>query len=73
MRGRDDFTTQCYVRGEARNARDGIYNSIRDTRARDSITVDFAPVRGSRAGELQARFDIVLGFTPEAVGSGGTP
>jgi protocatechuate 3,4-dioxygenase beta subunit len=66
VRGRDDFTTQCYVREDARNARDGIYNSIRDARARQSVTVEFAPIRGSRAGELQARFDIVLGFTPEA-------
>jgi protocatechuate 3,4-dioxygenase beta subunit len=66
VRGRDDFTTQCYVRGEPRNSRDGIYNSVRDARARDAITVAFSPVPGSRARELQARFDIVLGFTPEA-------
>ncbi len=66
IRGRDDFITQCYVRGHAGNARDGILNAIRDQRARESIIVEFAPVRGSRIGELQARFDIVLGFTPEA-------
>jgi hypothetical protein len=28
--------------------------------------VEFAPIKDSRAGELAARFDIVLGFTPEA-------
>jgi protocatechuate 3,4-dioxygenase beta subunit len=65
VRGRPDFTTQCYVRGEPRNARDGIYNSIRDRAARESVTIDFAPLRGSRTGERTARFDIVLGFTPE--------
>jgi protocatechuate 3,4-dioxygenase beta subunit len=65
LRGQRDFTTQLYVRGEPGNARDGIYNSVRDPRAREAITVEFAPVRGSRAGELQARFDIVLGVTPE--------
>jgi protocatechuate 3,4-dioxygenase, beta subunit len=65
VRGRPDFITQCYIRGEERNARDGIYRSIRDQRARDAVTVDFAPVQGSRVRELQARFDIVLGFTPE--------
>jgi protocatechuate 3,4-dioxygenase, beta subunit len=65
VRGRRDFTTQCYIRGEARNARDGIYNSIRDRAAREAITVAFSPLRGSRTGELTARFDIVLGFTPE--------
>ncbi len=65
LRGQHDFTTQCYVRGEPGNARDGIYRSVRDERAREAITVDFAPLRGSRIGELQARFDIVLGVTPE--------
>ncbi len=65
IRGRDDFTTQCYIRGEERNARDGILQGIRDERARNSVIIDFVPVPNSRAGELQARFDIVLGFTPE--------
>jgi protocatechuate 3,4-dioxygenase beta subunit len=65
LRGRQDFITQCYVRGDPRNARDAIYNAIRDARARDAVTVAFAPVRGSRVGELAARFDIVLGVTPE--------
>ncbi len=60
------LTTQCYVKGEKRNDKDGIYRSIRDSKARDSVTVDFAPIAGSRIGELAARFDIVLGLTPEA-------
>ena len=63
--GRREFTTQLYVRGEQQNERDGIYRSIRDPRQRDAVTVAFEPVRGSRIGELQARFDVVLGFTPE--------
>ncbi len=66
MRGRDPFTTQCYVRGEPRNNQDFILNSIRDARARASVIIDFAPVPQSRTNELAARFDIVLGFTPEA-------
>jgi hypothetical protein len=28
------------------------------------VIVDFAPLPSSRAGELTARFDIVLGLTP---------
>jgi hypothetical protein len=28
--------------------------------------IPFTPLKGSRAGELAARFDIVMGFTPEA-------
>jgi protocatechuate 3,4-dioxygenase, beta subunit len=60
------LTTQCYVKGEKGNERDGIYRSVRDPKAREAITIDFAPVPGSRIGELAARFDIVLGVTPEA-------
>jgi len=59
------LTTQCYVKGEPANERDGIYRSIRDPRARESVTIDFTPIPGSRIGELAARFDVILGFTPE--------
>jgi protocatechuate 3,4-dioxygenase beta subunit len=59
------LTTQCYVKGEPQNERDGIYRGIRDPKARESVTIDFAPLEGSRIGELTARFDIVLGYTPE--------
>ena len=65
MKGRDKWTTQCYVKGEPQNERDGIYMGIKDPRARDSVTIDFATIKGSRVGELAAKFDIVLGFTPE--------
>jgi protocatechuate 3,4-dioxygenase beta subunit len=64
IKGRETFTTQCYVKGEPGNARDGVLNGIRDPRARQSVIVDFVPVEGSRLGELAARFDIVLDFTP---------
>jgi protocatechuate 3,4-dioxygenase, beta subunit len=60
------LTTQCYVKGEAGNEKDFIYMDIRDPKARSSVTIDFAPVKDSRIGELAAKFDIVLGFTPEA-------
>jgi protocatechuate 3,4-dioxygenase beta subunit len=59
------LTTQCYIKGEPDNARDGILRSIRNAKARESVIVDFAPVQGSRIGELAARFGIVLGMTPE--------
>ena len=59
------ITTQCYVKGEALNDRDGIYQSVRDPKARAAITIPFEPVPNSRINELNARFDIVLGFTPE--------
>lgn len=65
-KGRDKFTTQCYVKGEPRNERDGVLKSIRDPKARESVIVPFEPIKNSRIGELAARFDILLGFTPEA-------
>jgi protocatechuate 3,4-dioxygenase beta subunit len=66
VKGHKSFTTQCYVKGEPGNERDGIYRSVKDPKARDAITVDFAPLTGAKLGELTAKFDVVLGFTPEA-------
>jgi protocatechuate 3,4-dioxygenase beta subunit len=65
MKGRDKFTTQCYIKSHPGNERDGIWRSLRDPAARDSITVDFTPIKGSKTGELAAKFDLVLGVTPE--------
>ena len=62
---RELLTTQCYVKGEPLNERDGIYRSLRDPKAREALTVAFVPMEGSRMGELSARFDIVLGLTPD--------
>ena len=42
------------------------YQSVKDVRQRDAITVAFSPLANSKIGELEARFDIILGFTPEA-------
>jgi protocatechuate 3,4-dioxygenase, beta subunit len=65
LKGREELlTTQCYIKGHPGNERDGIYRSLRDPKAREAISVDFAPIEGSRIGELTARFDIVLGSTP---------
>src|SRR5438093_1120323 len=64
MKGREKWTTQCYVKGEPLNARDGVLKDIKDAKARESVMVDFAPIKDSRIGELAAKFDIVLGFTP---------
>ena len=66
MGGRKKFITQCYIKGEPANDRDGIFRHLGDGQARDSVLVDFAPVKDSRIGELAAKFDIVLGFTPES-------
>ncbi len=66
LKGREKFTTQCYIKGHPQNETDGVLRGIRDPKARASIIVDFAPIKESRIGEVAARFDIVLGFTPES-------
>lgn len=63
--GKELLTTQCYIKGLAQNDRDNVLRGIKDDRARQSVMVDFAPVKESKIGELNARFDIVLGVTPE--------
>src|SRR6266404_494998 len=64
--GKELLTTQCYIKGYPGNEKDGIWRGLRDEKSRAAVSVDFAPVNGSRIGELAARFDIVLGFTPPA-------
>ncbi len=65
-KGQKKFTTQCYVKGEPRNQTDFILKRVKDPKARESLIVPFAPVKGSKMGEVTARFDIVLGWTPES-------
>lgn len=63
--GKDLLTTQCYVKGHEGNEKDGIWKSIKDEKQRASVTPEFAAIPNSRAKELAAKFDVVLGFTPE--------
>jgi protocatechuate 3,4-dioxygenase beta subunit len=53
------LTTQMYVAGEPRNARDGVLNRIPDEQQRAAVIVEFLPDTLGGA-ELEARFDIVL-------------
>jgi protocatechuate 3,4-dioxygenase, beta subunit len=62
--GKELLVTQCYIKGHPGNAKDGVYRSVRDPKARDAIDVTFNPIKESKAGELAAKFDIVLGKMP---------
>lgn len=62
---RELLTTQILVRGHEGNARDNIYNGVRDLIDRELILTDFVPLEESKVGELHARFDLVLGRTPD--------
>jgi protocatechuate 3,4-dioxygenase beta subunit len=62
------LTTECFIKGFAGNDRDGQFNQIRrrDAKGHATLCVDFAPINDSKVGERAARWDIVLGYTPEA-------
>jgi protocatechuate 3,4-dioxygenase beta subunit len=66
------LTTQLYVKGEPMNEKDGLFRNIRNAKDREALLAEFKPVPRSRIGELAARFDIVIGSTPEDRSSGGS-
>ena len=65
-KGHEKFTTQCYIKGHEQNEKDGVLRGLKDGPGKDSLMVDFAAIKASKASELAANFNIVLGFTPEA-------
>jgi protocatechuate 3,4-dioxygenase beta subunit len=60
------LTTQCYVQGERANERDMIFRSLKTPAERKALLVDFKPIKASKAGELAANFNLILGSTPES-------
>jgi len=64
--GKELLTTQLYIKGHSGNEKDGIWKNLKAGKERDSVTVDFAPLKDARAGELTAKFDLVIGVTPAA-------
>ena len=64
LKGRDKWTTQLYIKGDTQNEKDGPLSRVKDAKQRDAIIREFAPVPGSKAGELAVKFDIDMGFTP---------
>ncbi|MCH8924263.1 MAG: intradiol ring-cleavage dioxygenase [Planctomycetes bacterium] len=65
LKGQDNFTTQCYIKGDPQNERDFIFRTLPDAKSKDLLCVDFQPIKASKIRELAANFDIVLGHTPE--------
>lgn len=58
--GVEPLTTQMYLAGHPRNARDFLYTSIRDPAARDAVTVAFRAAPEIAPGIEAGQFDIVL-------------
>jgi protocatechuate 3,4-dioxygenase beta subunit len=63
--GKELLTTQIFVNGHPQNRADGVFGELRDALQRELVLVDFKPVKESKIGELSARFDIVVGATPD--------
>jgi protocatechuate 3,4-dioxygenase beta subunit len=55
------LVTQFYVAGEPQNARDFLFNSLRDEAAREAVLLRLAAAERIEAGALLAEKDIVLG------------
>ena len=53
------------IAGHPGNARDGVFLGAGDLIDRELIQTDFKPLPGSKIGEFSARFDIILGRTPD--------
>ena len=59
------LTTQMLNAAEKeRNARDGLFRRIRDEKLRAATMAEFKPIEDSKIDELQANWDVVLGWTP---------
>ena len=62
---RELLTSQIFIRGFAGNKTDGVYNGNRDPLDRELVLANFKPIKESKANELSAHFDIILGRTPD--------
>jgi protocatechuate 3,4-dioxygenase beta subunit len=58
------LTSQCYVKGDKRNEKDFIYKRLGKV-GQKLTSVNFAQIKGSKANELNAVWDIIIGMTPE--------
>jgi protocatechuate 3,4-dioxygenase beta subunit len=63
--GRELLTTQIFVNGHPQNRSDMVLRGIRDPLGRELVMADFKPIPESKIGELSARFEIVIGVTPQ--------
>jgi protocatechuate 3,4-dioxygenase beta subunit len=64
---RELLTTQIMIARHPGNDIDGVARSAGGLFERELLMIDFKPMPNSRIGELTARFEIVLGRTPDEV------
>jgi protocatechuate 3,4-dioxygenase beta subunit len=64
--GKELLVTQCYIKGHPGNAKDFIFKAAGKTpKDMAAIEVAFEKLKESKVGELAAKWDVVLGVTPE--------
>ena len=63
--GKRVLTTQLYVQGDSRNEQDFLFRQAKTPQARATIVTDFRPIPDSKIGELAAKWDLVIGETPQ--------
>jgi protocatechuate 3,4-dioxygenase beta subunit len=63
--GKELLTSQFFIAGYPANKTDHVFLEIRDPFERELLSVDFKPVKDSKLGEYAAKFDIVVGLTPD--------
>ncbi|WP_411846296.1 protocatechuate 3,4-dioxygenase [Roseibacillus persicicus] len=64
QKGKRVLTSQAYIMGEKQNEKDGIYRRLGEARQK-LVTVDFQALPKSETNELVAKWDLVVGLTPE--------
>ena len=63
LKGKEALTTQLYIKGHKGNGADSIFKSAGE-KGQAALSADFAAVKGSKVGEVAAKWDVVLGVTP---------
>ena len=71
VKGKQSLTTQLFIKGHPGNARDNVFGQLRSIKEQILVAREFAPIDGSKIGEVATTFDIVLGATPQEGERGG--
>jgi protocatechuate 3,4-dioxygenase beta subunit len=62
---RELLTSQINIAGHPGNLVDGVVRGGISVFDRELLMTEFKPIKGSKTGELAAKFDIILGRTPD--------
>jgi protocatechuate 3,4-dioxygenase beta subunit len=63
--GKRILTTQLYIKDDPKNEKDFLFKRARTPEAKATLVTEFKPIPTSKTGELAAKWDVVLGVTPQ--------